>query len=54
VPAESTDLNGKKAIGEWHFSDNLMLVKDYEPFAAHFNPVRLDAHQWANTAKETT
>ena len=52
VPADSTDLNGKKSIGEWYFSNKQMQVKDYEPFAAQFNPVKFDAHQWVKTAKD--
>jgi alpha-L-fucosidase len=52
VPADSTDLKGKKTIGEWYLSNKHMQVKDYEKFAAEFNPVRFDAAQWVKTAKD--
>jgi alpha-L-fucosidase len=52
VPADSTDLEGKKRIGEWYLSNKHMQVADYEKFAAEFNPVRFDAAQWVKTAKD--
>lgn len=52
VPADSTDLKGKKGIGEWYFSNKQMQVKDYEKFAAQFNPVKFDARTWVKTAKD--
>jgi len=53
VPADSTDLNGKKGIAEWYFSNKQMQVKDYEKFAAQFNPVKFDARTWVKTAKDS-
>ena len=52
VPADSTDLEGKKRVGEWYLSNKQMQVKDYEKFAAEFNPVKFDAAQWVKTAKD--
>ena len=52
VPADSTDLNGKKGIGEWYFSNKQKQVKDYEKFAAEFDPVKFDARTWVQTAKD--
>ncbi len=52
VPADSTDLHGNKRIGEWYFSNKQMQMKDYEKFAAQFNPVKFDAHRWVKTAKD--
>jgi alpha-L-fucosidase len=52
VPADSMDLKGKKGIGEWYFSNKQMQVKDYEKFAAQFNPVKFDARTWVKTAKD--
>ena len=52
VPADSTDLQGKKGIGEWYFSNKQMQVKDYEKFAAQFDPVKFDARTWVKTAKD--
>jgi alpha-L-fucosidase len=52
VPADSTDLEGKKRIGEWYLSNKHMQVADYEKFAAEFNPVRFDAARWVKTAKD--
>src|SRR5271157_4436472 len=53
VPADSTDLRGKKGIGEWYFANKQMQVKDYEKFAARFNPIKFDARTWVKTAKDT-
>ena len=52
VPADSTDLEGNKKIGEWYLSNKHMQVRDYEKFAAEFNPVKFDAAQWVKTAKD--
>jgi alpha-L-fucosidase len=52
VPADSTDRNGNKSIGEWYFSNKQMQVKDYEKFASQFNPVKFDAKRWVKTAKD--
>jgi len=52
VPADSTDSQGKKGIGEWYLSNKHMQVKDYEKFAAEFNPVQFDAARWVRTTKE--
>ncbi len=51
LPADSTDLNGKKQIAEWYFFNKQKQVKDYEKFAAEFNPVKFDARKWVETAK---
>src|SRR5579862_7790950 len=51
VPADSTDLTGKKGIAEWYFYNKQKQVKDYEKFAAQFNPVKFDAKVWVETAK---
>jgi alpha-L-fucosidase len=53
VPADATDLEGKKRIAEWYLSNKKMQVKDYEQFASQFNPVKFDARQWVETAKAT-
>ena len=52
VPADSLDLKGKKGIAEWYFSNKQMQVKDYEKFAAQFNPTKFDARTWVKTAKD--
>jgi alpha-L-fucosidase len=39
VPADSTDLEGKKRIAEWYLSNKQMQVSDYEKFTAELNPV---------------
>ncbi len=51
VPADATDLEGRHRIAEWYLSNKQMQVKDYEKFAAQFNPVKFDAAQWVATAK---
>jgi alpha-L-fucosidase len=51
VPADATDKAGNKGIAEWYFSNKQMQMKDYEKFAARFNPVRFDAKRWVQTAK---
>jgi alpha-L-fucosidase len=52
VPADSTDLEGKKRIGEWYLSNKHMQVKDYEKFALQFDPVKFNAARWVRTAKD--
>jgi len=52
VPADATDLKGKKGNAEWYFSNKQAQVKDYEKFAAQFNPVRFDAAKWAKAARD--
>ena len=52
VPADSTDLAGHKRIAEWYFSNKQMQVKDYEKFAAQFNPTQFDAREWVRTADD--
>ena len=52
VPADCTDLRGNKSIAEWYMSNKQMQVKDYEKFAAQFNPVKFDARKWVKTAKD--
>jgi alpha-L-fucosidase len=52
VPADSTDLEGKRRIAEWYFSNKQKQVKDYEKFAAEFNPAKFDARIWVKTAKD--
>src|SRR5205085_999741 len=42
VPADATDLKGNRGIAEWYFSNKQKQVKDYEKFAAQFNPVKFD------------
>ncbi|HZP82686.1 MAG TPA: alpha-L-fucosidase, partial [Chthonomonadaceae bacterium] len=52
VPADSTDVNGNKGVGEWYFNNKRMQVRDYEKFAAQFDPVKFDAKRWVKTAKD--
>ena len=52
VPADATDLEGKPRIAEWYFSNKQMQVKDYEKFAAQFNPVKFNAKKWVQMAKD--
>ncbi|MDE2506937.1 MAG: alpha-L-fucosidase [Planctomycetota bacterium] len=52
VPADATDLKGNKSIAEWYLSNKQMQVKDYEKFAAQFNPVKFDAKAWVKVAKD--
>ncbi|MGQ9697572.1 MAG: alpha-L-fucosidase, partial [Armatimonadota bacterium] len=52
VPADCTTRDGRKSIAEWYLSNKQMQVKDYEKFAAQFNPVKFDAKKWVATAKQ--
>jgi len=52
VPADATDLQGRKTIAEWYFSNKQMQVREYERFAAQFNPVQFKAGEWVRMAKE--
>ncbi|MBN2021631.1 MAG: alpha-L-fucosidase [Pirellulales bacterium] len=52
VPAG--EWNGKPvgSAGEWIQFGGKILPKDYEPLAKQFNPVKFDARQWAQIAKD--
>ena len=52
VPAG--EWNGKKipGIGEWIMNRAKISVKDYEKLAERFNPVKFDAEEWVELAKE--
>lgn len=52
VPADATDLQGRKTNAEWYMSNKQMQVKEYEKFAAQFNPVQFNAREWVRMAKE--
>ena len=39
-------------IGEWIMNSARIQVKDYEPLAKQFNPVKFDANQWVKIAKD--
>ncbi|MGQ9487684.1 MAG: alpha-L-fucosidase [Armatimonadota bacterium] len=52
VPADATDLQGRKTIAEWYMSNKQMQVRDYEKFAQQFNPVQFNAREWVRMAKE--
>lgn len=52
VPADATDLHGRKTIAEWYMSNKQMQVRDYEKFAKKFNPVQFNAREWVRMAKE--
>jgi len=52
VPAG--EWNGQKTdhIGEWIMNDLHIPIKEYEKFAAEFNPVKYDAEEWVKIAKD--
>ncbi len=52
VPADSTDLEGRKIVGEWFMHNKKMQVHEYEKFAKSFNPIKFNAHEWVKMAKE--
>ncbi len=52
VPADSTDLEGRKIVGEWFMHNKKMQVSEYEKFAKQFNPVKFNAREWVRMAKE--
>lgn len=52
VPADSTDLEGRKVAGEWFMHNKKMQVSEYEKFASQLNPVNFNAHEWVRMAKE--
>lgn len=52
LPADATDFEGKHRIAEWYLSNKQMQVKDYEKFAAQFNPVKFNAKHWVKAAKD--
>lgn len=52
VPADSTKLDGSRGVGEWYLMNRQVTVRDYEKFAAEFNPVKFDAAAWVRAAKD--
>lgn len=40
------------ADGEWHQNTHRMQVRDYEPFAARFQPEHFDARAWVKAARD--
>jgi alpha-L-fucosidase len=52
VPADVTTRDGHLGGAEWYFSNKQLQVRDYERFAAQFNPVGFDAKRWVRTAKD--
>jgi alpha-L-fucosidase len=40
------------AQGEWYFYNARKQVKDYEPYAKQFDPVKFNARQWVKIAKD--
>ena len=42
---------GKTNYGEWFMEETKMPVSQYEKFASRFNPVKFDASQWVQMAK---
>jgi alpha-L-fucosidase len=52
VPADATDREGNKRIAEWYQANKQMQVREYEKFAAQFNPTEFNAREWVRLAKE--
>jgi alpha-L-fucosidase len=50
VPAG--EWNGNKNYAEWFLEETHMPVSQYEKFAKQFNPVKFDAMQWVQMAKD--
>jgi alpha-L-fucosidase len=43
---------GNQGYGEWFLEETKMPVSEYEKFAQQFNPVKFDAQQWVQIAKD--
>jgi alpha-L-fucosidase len=52
VPADATDLQGRRRIAEWYQSNKQMQVKDYDKIAGQFNPTEFNAREWVRMAKD--
>ncbi len=50
VPAG--EWKGKKSYAEWFQLETKMPCAEYDKFAAEFNPVKFNARQWVQTAKD--
>ena len=50
VPAG--EYGGKTGYGEWIMESAKIPASQYEKYAAQFNPVKFDAHEWARLAKD--
>lgn len=52
IPAGEWKGQKTKGIGEWIMHDLKIPIADYEKLAADFNPVKFDAEEWAEVAKQ--
>ncbi|WP_167859194.1 alpha-L-fucosidase [Paenibacillus cymbidii] len=52
VPAGVWDGEPQPSVGEWIMKRARIPVKEYERLAERFNPVRFDAQEWVNLARE--
>jgi len=48
----NSDHNNTTGMGEWFMSNHKMQVKDYEKYAAQFDPVKFNASRWVKVAKD--
>ena len=51
VPAGEYKGKSVRGNGEWIMEKAKIPVKDYEPFAGQFNPVKFNAKEWVSIAK---
>jgi alpha-L-fucosidase len=52
IPAGEWDGKRVPGIGEWIMLRARIPVRDYEPLAKHFNPIKFDAAMWVSLAKQ--
>ncbi len=52
IPAGEYDGKQINGVGEWIMNTAQIPVKEYEKFAAQFNPIKFDADEWVALAKE--
>ncbi|MFW5756411.1 MAG: alpha-L-fucosidase [Tangfeifania sp.] len=52
IPAGEYNGNKTEGIGEWIMNNEQIPIKEYEKYAAQFNPEKFDAEEWVSILKD--